>query len=54
MKWTPRDSPAPSGLFARMRSIASAASPLTVLYEVFPQDAVVEVFSVFYWRRRKE
>lgn len=27
--------------------------PLTVLYEVFPEDAAVEVFSVFYWRRKK-
>lgn len=29
-------------------------TPLTVLYQVFPEDALVEVFSVFYWRRRTE
>jgi plasmid stabilization system protein ParE len=27
--------------------------PLTVLYDVYPDDALVEVFAVFYWRRRK-
>jgi hypothetical protein len=28
--------------------------PLTVLYEVYPDDAMVEVFAVFYWRRRPQ
>jgi plasmid stabilization system protein ParE len=28
--------------------------PLTVLYDVYPDDALVEVFAVFYWRRRKK
>ena len=27
--------------------------PLTVLYEMFTEDAVVEVFLVFYWQRKK-
>jgi hypothetical protein len=27
--------------------------PLTVLYDVYPDDSLVEVFAVFYWRRRK-
>ena len=26
--------------------------PLTVLYDVFAEDALVQVFSVFYWRRK--
>jgi hypothetical protein len=26
--------------------------PLTVLYDVYADDAMVEVFAVFYWRRR--
>jgi hypothetical protein len=28
--------------------------PLTVLYDVYPDDAVVEVFAVFDWSRRAE
>ena len=28
--------------------------PLTVLFDVFPDDGLVEVFSVFYWRRREK
>jgi hypothetical protein len=30
------------------------ASPLTVLYDVYPDDSIVEVFAVFYWRRSNE
>jgi hypothetical protein len=28
--------------------------PLAVLFEVFADDAIVEVFSVFYWQRQNE
>jgi hypothetical protein len=28
--------------------------PLTVLYDVFTGDALVEVFAVYYWRRGKQ
>jgi hypothetical protein len=28
--------------------------PLTVLYDVYPDDAMVEVFGVFNWRRRPQ
>jgi hypothetical protein len=28
--------------------------PLTALYDVFPDDALVEVFAVFHWRRRRQ
>jgi hypothetical protein len=28
--------------------------PLTILFDVFPDDALVEVFAVSYWRGRKQ
>ncbi len=28
--------------------------PLTVLYDVYTDDSLVEVFAVFFWRRRKQ
>jgi hypothetical protein len=28
--------------------------PLTVLYDVYPEDAQVEVFAVYYWRRLQQ
>jgi hypothetical protein len=28
--------------------------PLSVMYDVYPDDALVEVFAVFYWRRGEE
>jgi hypothetical protein len=28
--------------------------PLTALYDVYPDDALVEVFAVCYWKRRKQ
>ncbi|HEY3392392.1 MAG TPA: hypothetical protein VGK58_06785 [Lacipirellulaceae bacterium] len=28
--------------------------PLTVLFDLFPDDRLVEVFAVSYWRRRKQ
>jgi hypothetical protein len=28
--------------------------PLTVLFDVHPDDALVSLFAVFYWRRRKQ
>ena len=27
--------------------------PLTALYDVFPDDNLVSVFAIFYWRRRQ-
>jgi hypothetical protein len=30
------------------------ARPLTALYDIYPDDALVEVFAVSYWRRRKQ
>jgi hypothetical protein len=28
--------------------------PLTVLYDVYPDDALVEVFAVFYWKQSEQ
>jgi len=28
--------------------------PLTIIYEVFPDDLIVRVHAISYWRRRKE
>jgi hypothetical protein len=45
MKWT-----------ASYRQLAqddlADTAPLSVLYEVYPDDARVEVFAIFFWRRK--